>query len=193
MLLQKICLCFLGTLIACSGALAQSTPKVPLDYVGSFAYQLRGPRRVIGEAPYALRTSVYSHPLSFVPKAKRPGSVARAAAFGILGGVAGFVTGAFIGAGLDECFDGSEETILCNLDTAFYVGSAAGAAMMAVGVHVGNGRHGRFFKDLIVSVLIGGAGMGLAFAADSPAILISVPIAQLIGTIAMERKETPAK
>jgi len=132
--------------------------------------------------------------MTLAPETEIPGSSARATVVGILGGAAGFVTGALIGLSADNCNpEGSEDEIFCNLDTGFFVGSAGGATMLAVGVHVGNGRYGNLWKDLAVSALIGSAGVGLAFAAESPPVLFTVPVVQLIGTVLMERHTTPEK
>lgn len=113
---------------------------------------------------------------------------------GILGGAVGFAGGALIGLHANDCYKhGGESSFFCNFDTGLVLGSISGAVLLATGVHLGNGRHGHFKSDLLVSMLIGGVGFGTAFAVESRVILFSVPVVQLIGTVYMERRKTPAQ
>lgn len=196
MFFQKICFCFLNIVVAFSAVKAQSSPKASLKYVGSFASQIHASRLAVVNTSEAFHSRAFFTPVKFkyTPKVKKPGSVAGALLGGVLGGVVGFAGGALIGLYADDCYkDGGEETAFCNVDTGLYAGSAGGAVLLAAGVHLGNGKHGRFEKDLLVSVLIGGVGLGTAIATESPTILLTVPIVQLIGTVVMERIETPAE
>lgn len=192
MFLQKIGFGVFNILIAFSVAQAQSTAKVSLNDFGSLAYQIGLSPPIVGNSSEVLQARPFTTPVRISPETQKPGSVAGAYMVGILGGVVGFVGGALIGLSADDCYK-EEGDEFCNFDSGFFAGSAAGAVFLAAGVHIGNGRHGKFEKDLLISVLIGGAGVGAAFATGSRTILFTVPIAQLIGTVFMERKETPAE
>lgn len=194
MFLQKICCCLLIMPIAFPIVKAQSISETSLKYAGSFAYQMHASRSADVNIQEAIFATFSSTPIKDTTKAQKPGSVVGATLGGILGGAVGFAGGALIGLYADDCYKhGGESSLFCNFDTGLVVGSTSGAVLLATGVHLGNGRHGSFKNDLLVSVLIGGVGLGTALAAESPTMLFSVPIVQLIGTVYMERKGTSAK
>lgn len=194
MSLQKICYSLLLMLMAFSMAKAQSNLKGSLKYTASFEYRMQASRPIDLNRPETIHAGSFAVPVKDSTKAQKPGSVVGATLGGILGGVVGFAGGALIGLYADDCYKhGGEASLFCNFDTGLLVGSTSGALLLATGVHLGNGKHGRMKYDLLVSVLLGGVGLGAAFAAESPAILLSTPIAQLIGTVCMERKKTPAE
>jgi hypothetical protein len=172
----------------------QSRAKSSLTYVSKFANRMNSSRPIKLYTPKAIFAASLPPQPEDTTKVKKPGSVLGAALGGILGGVVGFAGGAVIGLYADDCYKhGGESSLFCNFDTGLVVGSATGAVLLATGVHLGNGRHGQFKSDLLVSVLIGGVGLGAALGAKSPVILFSVPVVQLIGTVYMERRKTPAR
>ncbi|MBA2565773.1 MAG: hypothetical protein H0V09_10170 [Gemmatimonadetes bacterium] len=73
------------------------------------------------------------------------------------------------------------------------MGAAVGeSVLLPLGVHVANGRQGNFGLELLASLGIGAAGVGLAVATDNGLPLIPVVPAQLLASIAIERGTSPA-
>ena len=102
---------------------------------------------------------------------------------GLLAGATGGVAGMFAGAMLtsNACED-------CAIVGAVY-GLAAGVSSgIPLGVHFSNGGRGDLLPSLLASLAIGGAGLGLAIAADEPAVLLAVPVLQLASAIGIERR-----
>jgi hypothetical protein len=104
------------------------------------------------------------------------------AAGGVLGGAVGLFGGALVGGKLteDDCED-------CGLVGVVYGGIAGGSALLPLGVHLANGRRGDFGKSLLASLAIGAAGFGLSAATDEWGIMLGVPVAQIVSSIAIER------
>jgi hypothetical protein len=98
---------------------------------------------------------------------------------GATGGVAVMYTGAMLTA--NECED-------CAIVGAVYGLVAGVSSGIPVGVHFSNGGRGKLLPSLLASLAIGGAGLGLAIAADQPAVMLAVPVLQLASAIAIERK-----
>ena len=101
---------------------------------------------------------------------------------GVLGGAAGLVGGAIVGARAtrDDCED-------CFLLGGIYGAIAGGSAGLPLGVHVANGRRGRLLPSLAASLAIGGAGLGAAALTNRYEIMIPVPALQLLTSILIER------
>jgi hypothetical protein len=101
---------------------------------------------------------------------------------GVLGGAAGLVGGALAGARItqDDCED-------CGLVGGIYGGVAGWSTGIPLGVHLANGRRGKLLPSLLASLAIGGAGLGVAVAANKADLLIPVPVAQLVTSILIER------
>ena len=97
---------------------------------------------------------------------------------GAAGGVAVMYTGAMLTA--NECED-------CAIVGAVYGLVAGVSSGIPVGVHFSNGGRGKLLPSLLASLAIGGAGLGLAIAADEPAVMLAVPVLQLASAIAIER------
>jgi hypothetical protein len=98
---------------------------------------------------------------------------------GATGGLAGMYSGALLTA--SSCED-------CAIIGGIY-GLAAGVSSgIPLGVHFSNGGRGRLVPSLLASLAIGGAGLGLAIAADEPAVLLAVPVLQLAAAIGIERR-----
>jgi hypothetical protein len=114
------------------------------------------------------------------PSVRRDGGLL--AAGGVAGGVVGVFGGAWIGASMAE--HGCED---CGIAEAIYGGIAGGSALLPLGVHLANGRRGRYGPSLLASLAIGAAGFALASATDEWRIMLGVPIAQIVSSIAIER------
>lgn len=106
-------------------------------------------------------------------------------------GLVGWGLGGLTGAVLSEnCADHEDD--YCQL-AAFLVGAAAGGTFgMALGVHLGNHRRGSLPLDFLTGALVWGTGIGIAAAtgwddAATTTAAITIPIAQLIVTVAVER------
>ena len=101
---------------------------------------------------------------------------------GVLGGAAGLVGGAYVGARAteDQCED-------CFLLGGIYGAVAGGSAGLPLGVHVANGSRGRLLPSLVASLAIGGAGLGAAALTNTYEIMIPVPALQLLSSILIER------
>jgi ABC-type uncharacterized transport system permease subunit len=106
----------------------------------------------------------------------------------VLGGV-GFVLGAGIAAAVAQDCTSSEYSVW---EAAFYGAAAGGTLGMATGVHLGNGRRGNLLLDLLTAAAVWGIGIGIAAASDwnntvTRVAFVSIPVAQLTATIAVER------
>jgi hypothetical protein len=102
---------------------------------------------------------------------------------GVLGGAVGVFAGALAGAKLTErdCED-------CGLVGAVYGAIAGGSALLPLGVHVANHGRGNFGLSLLSSLAIGGVGLALASETNSAAVMIPVPVLQIVSSILIERK-----
>lgn len=102
---------------------------------------------------------------------------------GVIGGVVGVFAGALVGARLTEhdCED-------CGLVGAVYGAVAGGSALLPLGVHVANRGRGNFGMSLLSSLAIGGVGLAVAHESNSAAVMIPVPILQIVSSILIERK-----
>jgi hypothetical protein len=101
---------------------------------------------------------------------------------GVVGGAVGVVGGAIAGARATEarCED-------CAIVGGIYGAVAGGSVGLPLGVHVANRGRGSFLPALGASLAIGGAGLGVALLANDAAIMIPVPVLQLVAAILIER------
>jgi hypothetical protein len=120
-------------------------------------------------------------------------STSRLVAFGLLGGAGGLVAGGLLGAviGGNGEDDPDEEWIEALYGSA--IGGTIGESIgLATGVHFANNRRGNWAIGSLVSLAIGGLGVKLAYenqdAPEAPIILSATVIAQLLATIAIERR-----
>jgi hypothetical protein len=106
---------------------------------------------------------------------------------GVIGAAAGFVTGALV----------LRQTSCDGLDClapAFYGGLAGLSIGAPSGVHLANGRRGRYWPALAASLAIGAAGLGAAILVDEPRLLLAIPVLQIASSIRIEaaaRRERP--
>jgi hypothetical protein len=106
---------------------------------------------------------------------------------GVIGGGAGFVGGMLAGATWGSRSGCSGED--CGLGTAI-LGAALGEAIgLAVGTHLGSASRGDLLLATLTSTAIGAAGLLAAFNAEgsAPAILVAVPVVQMLAVLAIER------
>jgi hypothetical protein len=105
---------------------------------------------------------------------------------GLLLGAAGFFGGGYLGAIIADRSSDLEFAAL----TGFVVGAVIGeTAGLPLGVHLANKRRGEYAPSLLVSAGIAAVGLALASSDDDNLeFLIPVPIAQLIASIAIERR-----
>jgi hypothetical protein len=54
-------------------------------------------------------------------------------------------------------------------------------------VHLANGRKGSYGQSLLASLAIGAVGFAATLASDQGAIMIAVPVVQLVASIGIER------
>ncbi len=98
---------------------------------------------------------------------------------GLIGAATGFAAGALAfgqgGCGELEC-----------LAPAFYGGLAGQSAGVPLGVHLANGKRGRYGPALAASLAIGGLGLGAAILTDEPGLLLAIPILQIASSITIE-------
>ena len=120
------------------------------------------------------------------PSAERGRSTAWLVGGGVLGGAVGLGAGALIGGilggGNKICGDDP-----CGLDEAIFGAIGGEVALLPLGVHLANGRRGKYLPSLAVSAAIAGIGIMLSGNGDHGEVMIAVPIAQLIGAILIER------
>lgn len=105
---------------------------------------------------------------------------------GVVGGGVGLGAGALIGGvlgggdkicGDDPC--GFQEAIL---------GAIGGeVALLPLGVHLANGRRGKYLPALAASAAIAGLGIALSGNGDRGEVMIAVPVLQLVSSILIER------
>jgi hypothetical protein len=102
---------------------------------------------------------------------------------GLAVGTVGFLAGFKIGV------DSSTDTgMFAGFDDGFEWGSAVGAVTLGLGVHLANSGRGDIGPVVLSSMLIGGAGVGLAYATDTPEIVIPTVFFQLFAAVVAEQK-----
>jgi hypothetical protein len=111
---------------------------------------------------------------------------------GLAGGAVGFFAFGYAGALLADRYadDGSDGWEALG---GFAIGAVVGeSVLLPLGVHIANRRQGDFATSLLVSAGIAAAGIGLTAAVEDMGIVFlpAIPVAQLISTIAIERKTT---
>jgi hypothetical protein len=109
-----------------------------------------------------------------------PNDPLRMALGGVLAGAGGALAGGAIGARLtDTCED-------CALEGLAYGLVAGWSTAAPLGVHLANGRKGNYGEALFASLAVGAAGFGATLATGEGAIMIAVPVMQLVSSIAIE-------
>ena len=116
------------------------------------------------------------------------GSAAGSVGAGVGLGVAGFLVGGLVAVAIAGDCTGD----MCNAEPALLGAAAGGTLGLALGAHLGNHRRGNFALDFATGAAVWGAGLGIAVASDwnesaVTAVAVMVPIAQLVGTVMVER------
>ena len=101
---------------------------------------------------------------------------------GIAGGGLGAMAGGWTGARIREhaCED-------CGLNGLLYGAVVGVSTALPVGVHFANGGRGKLGPSLLASLALGGAGLAAAALTHEYGILMAVPVAQLVSSVAIER------
>lgn len=105
----------------------------------------------------------------------------------VMGGVLGAVVG--LGAGLltYSALDRNDPCFASDCDSDLGAGLVAATAGVTIGVpagvHLANGGKGPFWRSLLVSTAIAGAGWGGAALADDARWLLLIPPAQIVGSV----------
>jgi hypothetical protein len=81
----------------------------------------------------------------------------------------------------------------CGLVGVVYGGIVGGSAFLPLGVHLANGRRGNFGLSLLTSLAIGAAGLGVAYATNEGAVMLPVPVLQIVSSILIERRTEKRK
>lgn len=128
------------------------------------------------------------------PQRAEPRRVAGPVIGGILAGGVGFLGGALIAGTIAERGIGSSggcatDDVECLIWSILAGAEIGEAIMLPVGVHLGGGRRGNFPLELLASVAVGAAGLGMTALVNDPAPLVVVPILQVIvGTVIEVRR-----
>ena len=109
---------------------------------------------------------------------------------GLVGSAAGVLGGGYLGYHIDRADGRCSEW--CGF-SGMFLGAAIGSAVLApVAVHAANGGRGNLETTLFTSVVITGAGAVVALMTNSAEVLVAVPVAAIISSVALERSTTPA-
>jgi hypothetical protein len=151
-----------------------------------FAAALSAPPRVAGQrlAPaYLGATPAARSERSPAPAGSRDGAMVLG---GLAGGVVGFFAGGYAGAaaggGDRVCGDDP-----CGFEEAIWGATAGVSTFIPLGVHLANGRRGNYGAELAASLVVGVAGLGLAYSSNSGVPLVLVPVGQLVTSMLIER------
>ena len=104
-----------------------------------------------------------------------------------LGGLGAATVGTFAGAVIGSRLTTRYPCENCGLEGLVYGGVAGGSALLPLGVHLANGRRGNYGTSLLTSLGIGAAGLAVAVASQEGAVMLTVPVLQLVSSIAIER------
>lgn len=143
---------------------------------------------------YLLESSAGDTPANRLPGiASGPRSGATLAFGGLVGGALGFFAGGFSGVAVCGCSSGGGEYDALE---AFFLGAAVGTAVtIPLGVHLSNHLEGSYLTALAVSIGISAVALAAAFALHdetaSPALVLMIPVSQIISSVLIERRTTP--
>ncbi len=104
-----------------------------------------------------------------------------------LGGLGTATVGTFAGAAIGAKITTRYPCEDCGLEGLIYGGVAGGSALLPLGVHLVNGRRGNYGASLLASLGIGAAGLAVAVASQEGAVMLTVPVLQLVSSIVIER------
>jgi hypothetical protein len=104
-----------------------------------------------------------------------------------LGGLGAATVGTFAGAAIGAKITTRYPCEDCGLEGLIYGGVAGGSALLPLGVHLVNGHRGNYGASLLASLGIGAAGLAVAVATQEGGVMLTVPVLQLLSSIAIER------
>ncbi|MET0400254.1 MAG: hypothetical protein ABW277_25920 [Longimicrobiaceae bacterium] len=119
----------------------------------------------------------------------RPPSEVALALGGIAGGAVGTLVGAAAGFALETSLTQCQGDEFCGVGGILLGGAAGEVLGIPFGVHQVNRRRGRYGEGVVVTLLVGLAGIGLASQMQEagPVMAVAVPAAQLVAAVAVER------
>lgn len=133
-------------------------------------------------------------PPSQLPASTTRRSDGRLLQAGLVGAVAGFVSGAFLG------YHAERQWFWCSCDDPGLLGTAAGAfagpaLLTPILVHKANDGRGSLRGAYTAAAMIGGLGLGGLFATESTplavALVFGTPVAQVISAVVIESQSAP--
>ena len=111
---------------------------------------------------------------------------------GAMGGISGLLAGGFLGARL-EMAGGCRGNEWCGFGGAV-LGAAIGTTIMIpAAVHLANEQRGSFGSDLAASAAALGGGLAIALVTQDAEPMLLVPLAQIIGAVAVEKRTSRAR
>lgn len=155
-----------------------------LSAPSSLAAQQRAPAFVPWQLPSALSDRPPAPALTI--QSERQVATPWLVVGGLVGGGVGLGAGALIGGilgGGDElCGDDP-----CGFQEAIFGAIGGEVALLPLGVHLANGRRGKYLPSLAASAAIAGLGIVLSGNGDHGEVMIAVPVLQLVSSILIER------
>lgn len=109
---------------------------------------------------------------------------------GVMSGIGGLLAGGFIGARLEMAGGCSGDW--CGLGGALLGAAVGSTIMIPAGVHLANDQRGSFATGLGASAVALGAGTILSLMTQDGRPMLLVPVAQIIGAVAAERRSSRA-
>lgn len=107
---------------------------------------------------------------------------------GAMGGLTGLIAGGFLGARIELAGGCSGEW--CGFSGGLLGAAIGSSVMIPVGVHVANDGRGDLSQSVGASGLALAGGVALALLTQDEKPLLLIPLAQIIGSVAMERRSS---
>jgi hypothetical protein len=169
---------FAGLLLLAALSTPRTAPAQSIDP------RLAVPRLEPGRIGFGTASRNSSSPLMSDDAAARGAALEWLAAGGVVGGALGMAGGLLVGALVDG--PPEEDCIVYCVSPGMAIGALVGEALgIAAGVHLANGRHGSLFLDTAASSGI--LALGLVGGLESPGVVVLIPVAQIVGAMAVER------
>ena len=105
---------------------------------------------------------------------------------GAMGGVTGLIAGGFIGARIELA--GGCDGEWCGFSGGLLGAAIGSAVMIPVGVHLANDARGDLSRSVAASGLALAGGVALVLLTQEEKPLLLIPLAQIIGAVAIERR-----
>lgn len=111
---------------------------------------------------------------------------------GALGGIGGLVAGAIIGVQVERASGCVEYDDWCGIGGGLLGATIGSTVMIPAGVHLANDQRGNLGEGLVASAAALGGGIAIAALVDDSRPLLLIPIAQIIGAVATEKRTSPS-